>query len=466
MNSDEKAVRWFRIKLAMFLVLKKVLAAATVWGLLWGTAVIVLRAAIGMPRMSLLGGVIGLIIAVSVAVILALRQIPNRIAVRASLDKYSGSGGLVMAAETAALGNWCEHMPRIHQPRFRWRSGASFARFSGAAVFVCFSFLIPQRFVEISKAHPLDITEEVSQLADGIDVLKEEKIIEYAQAEALEEKLDQLQTEATGDDPAKTWEALDHLTDVISQESTEAAEDALSETEGLTQAETLSEGLMNEASEMDSGLLAEAMTALSGLLQEAAEENALLAAQIPNLEADANQFTPEQLKEISAALRFSKREIMDRLVKLNEVNLIDLETLNACEKLGECNSDGLAAFLAENSGLMSVSDCIGGWCRSSFGGPGAPSIGRGPGHAPMTWSEGSAEEGAKFKTETLPLSDIASLQDSEIFGISAVSPSVETTSPLNGTGALNSATAGGGTSVTQTVLPRHKASVKRYFERP
>ena len=458
MNSDEKAIRWFKIKLTILLVLKNVLAAATVWGLLWGTAVIVLRATIGMPGLSLLVGVIGLIIAISVAVPLALRQMPNRTVLRASLDRYSGSGGLVMAAETRALGNWRKYIPQIQQPRFRWRGGFSLARFSGAVVFVCISLLIPQRFVEISKAHPLDISEEVKQLGDGIDVLKEEEIIELAETETLEKKLEQLQTEASGEDPAKTWEALDHLTDAISQESTEAAEDTLSETERLTEAETLAEGLLNEASEMDARLLAETMTALFGLLQKAAEENAQLAAQLPDLDGDAYTFTPEQLKKISAELRFTKRDIIDRLTKLKAVNLIDLETLNACEKLGECNSDGLAAFLAENSEHMSLSACVSAWCRGG--------IGRGPGHAPMTWSEGSAEEGAKFKTETLPLSNIASLQDSEIFGISTASPSVDTFSPLKRSKALNGATVGGGSSVSQTVLPRHKASVKRYFERP
>lgn len=463
MNNDIKAIRRFRIKLAMFLVLRKTLAVATVWGLLWGTAVIVLRATIGMPRLSLLGGAIGLIIAISVAVILALRQIPTRTAVRAILDKHSGSGGLVMAAETVELGNWHKQMSQIHRPKFRWRGGISWARFTGTVVFVCISFLIPQRFVEISRAHPLDIREEVNQLTDGLDVLKEEEIIELAQVETIEEKLDQLQAEASGEDPVKTWEALDHLADMLSQEATEAAEDGLSQTEHLTEAETLAEGLMNEASAMDAELLAEAMTTLSGLLQKAVEENALLAAQLPDLEDDASTLTLEELKEIAEALQFSKQDIINRLGKLNAVNLISLETLKACEKLGQCNSTGLSAFLTENSKHMSVSNCVGAWCRSGLG---APSVGRGPGYAPMTWSDGTAEDGAKFKTETLPLSDIASLQDSEILGISTAAPSVETSSLPQRTGGLNGATGGGGSSVTQTVLPRHKATVKRYFERP
>ena len=457
MNIDNKTIRKFRTKMAALLILKKTLAVATVWGLVWGTVVIILRAAIGMPPLTLLTGGIGLIFAIGCAVVLALRQIPSRTALRASLDKHSGAGGLVMAAETVELGNWRKQMPSIRLPRLRWRGGVSWARFAGAVLFVSISLLIPQRFVEISKAQPLDIREEVKQLADGIDVLKEEEIIELAEAEMLEEKLAQLQAEASGEDPVKTWESLDHLADTLSQESADAAEDALSETEHLTEAETLSEGLINEGSEMNAGLLADSMAALSGLVQDAAQENALLAAQLPDLKSDADSLTLEQLIEISKALRFVKGDIYDQLVKLHEVNLIDLETLKACEKLGQCNSDGLAAFLAENAESMSIAQCIGGWRRG---------IGRGPGHAPMTWSDGATEEGAKFKAEALPLSNIASLESSELVGLSVAAPSVETSSLSTESGGLSGATTGGGSSFNQTVLPRHKGAVKRYFERP
>ncbi|RKU11613.1 hypothetical protein C6502_07925 [Candidatus Poribacteria bacterium] len=457
MNTDNKTIRRFRIKMAALLILKNILAFATVWGLLWGTVVIVLRATIGMPPLALLTGAIGLIVGIGCAVALALRHIPTRTALRASLDKHSGAGGLMMAAETVELGNWRRQMPLIKPPRLRWRGGAYWGRFLGAVLFVCISLLIPQRFVEISKAQPLDIREEVNELADGIDVLKEEEIIELAEAKILEDKLAQLQAEASGEDPVKTWESLDHLADTLSQEAADAAQDALSETERLTEAETLSEGLINEGSEMDAKLLMESMAALSGLVQEAAQENELFAAQLPDLAGDGDSLTLDQLKEISAALRLTKSDIYDRLVKLREVNLIDLETLKACEKLGQCNSDGLAAFLAENADSKSVVECISGWCRG---------IGRGPGHAPMTWSEDTTEEGAKFKAEALPLSDIASLEDSEIVGLSIGTPSVNTSSEPSQLGGLSGATTGGGSSFNQTVLPRHKRAVKRYFERP
>lgn len=461
MNIENRAIRNFRIKMAALLILRKALFVTTAWGLLWGTVVIVLRAAIGMPRLPLLAGGAALILAIGWAVVAALRQLPGRSAVRASLDKHSESGGLMMAAETADLGSWKNLLSPVRTPRLRWRGKVSWARFAGAVLFVCVSFLIPERFVEISRAQPLDIREEVNQLAAGIDVLKEEEIIELAQAETLEQKLAEVQAEASGEDPVKTWEALDHLTDLLSQESKEAAEDALAATERLTEAETLAESLINEGSDMDSGLLDESMMALSGLVQEAAKENALLESQLPELEGDLSSLSPEQLKAISDALRLSKGDIADKLANLNKVNLIELDTLKSCEKLGQCNSNGLAAFLAENSEKMSVSECVGVWCRNALG-----AINRGPGHVPMEWSDGSSAEGAKFKAEVLPLSNIASLEDSEVIGLSTAAPTVETSGAAPQSGGLNGAAAGGGSAFNQTVLPRHKGAVKRYFERP
>ena len=457
MNTDNKTIRAFRTKMAALLILKKTVTVTTICGLIWGTIVIVLRAAIGMSPFILLSGGIGLILAIACAVVLALRQIPTRTALRASLDKHTGAGGLIMAAETVELGNWRKQMPLIRLPRLRWRGGVAWGRFAGAVLFVCVSFLIPQRFVEISKAQPLDIREEVKQLTDGIDVLKEEEIIELAEAETLEEKLAQLQAEASGEDPVKTWEALDHLSDTLMQESADTAQEALSETERLTEAETLSEGLINEGFEMDAGLLAESMATLSGLVQEAAQENALLAAQLPDLEGGGDSLTLEQLKNISAALRLTKSDISDRLAKLYALNLIDLETLKAAQQLGQCDSAGLAAFLAENADSKSVAQCIAGWRQGT---------GRGPGNAPMTWTDGTPEEGTEFKAEVLSLSDIASLEDSEIVGLSVGAPSVETSTLPPESGGLSGATVGGGSSVSQTVLPRHKGTVKRYFERP
>lgn len=83
----------------------------------------------------------------------------------------------------------------------------------------------------------------------------------------------------------------------------------------------------------------------------------------------------------------------------------------------------------------------------------------------MTWTDGTNEKDAKFKEKVLPPSAVAGLDDSQLVGLSASAPTADT-SGVAAHGALNNAATGGGSAYTQTILPRHKGAVKRYFERP
>ena len=82
----------------------------------------------------------------------------------------------------------------------------------------------------------------------------------------------------------------------------------------------------------------------------------------------------------------------------------------------------------------------------------------------MTWTEGSDENGAKFKEKALPPGSVAGLQDSQLVGLSASAPEVQKGN-LAAHGALNNSATGGGSAHTQTVLPKHKGAVKKYFDR-
>ena len=82
----------------------------------------------------------------------------------------------------------------------------------------------------------------------------------------------------------------------------------------------------------------------------------------------------------------------------------------------------------------------------------------------MTWTEGSDESNAKFQEKALTPGSVAGLQDSQLVGLSASTPEVQKGS-LAAHGALNNAAKGGGSAYTQTVLPKHKDAVKKYFDR-
>jgi hypothetical protein len=205
------------------------------------------------------------------------------------------------------------------------------------------------------------------------------------------------------------------------------------------------------------------MKALADLTKDAAEDgqlfdDALSREMMEGLKTGT--LRKEQLKQLSAALSKAKGRLAERLAELRKAGVIDLETLKACEKAGQCDSAGLAAFLAENGDEMSVADILSAWNQ-----PGKGGVNRGRGDAPMTWSDGTSEQGAKFKEQVLSPASLAGLKDSQLAGRSVGAPSVENNGAAR-SGALAGASTGGGSAFTQTVLPRHKGAVKRYFERP
>ncbi len=72
----------------------------------------------------------------------------------------------------------------------------------------------------------------------------------------------------------------------------------------------------------------------------------------------------------------------------------------------------------------------------------------------------------KFKEETLPEAAVASLKRSQVLAVSRGKPGNEPPGGPAGSGALENATAGGGSANTQVILPRHRGTVERYFDRP
>ena len=187
------------------------------WCLLWGTAVVVLRAVGGLPRLPLVWGALGIVPAVVIAAVLARRRRPTAAAVRAMLDRHNGCGGLLMAADETELGDWRERLAEPALPALRWRGGRAWGLLSVGATFVIVGFALPQRFVTIASSQPLDVSREAGEIQTQISVLEKEKIIASPEARVLEKKLEETTAAASGDDPAKAWESLDHLEEMLQQ---------------------------------------------------------------------------------------------------------------------------------------------------------------------------------------------------------------------------------------------------------
>jgi hypothetical protein len=458
----EESVRRFIRRLALLLAFKQSLAFITIWCFVWGAVALVLRAASATPRKPLLWGAIGIAVAAIVAAVLARKQLPTRGSVRALLDNRNDCGGLLMADADADLGAW--RMPEITLPRLRWRKARAFGLLAASFAFVMVSLLAPVRFATINAARPMDVSREVENLSAQIEALKEAQIIEEAKAEALEQKLEELGQEASGEDPAKTWEALDHLNDAVEKAAKEAAENANARQERLTRAEALAEGLAAGADQLDSKTMTEAMQTLGEMTEGAMKENEALAGDLSPETREAiksGSLKPEHLKDISKALGKGKSSLNQKLSKLNQSGMINPGSLKGGAQANRRDNSGLAKFLKENAEKMSVEEALGQWCDK----PGKGGVDRGRGDAAMTWTDGANEKDAKFKEKILPPSSVAGLKDSQLVGLSAAAPTADT-SGVAAHGALNNTASGGGSAYTQTILPRHKGAVKRYFNRP
>ncbi len=466
MDLQDKAIRRFRRHLATLFVLKFTLPLVTAYAFVWGTAVLALRAAAGVERKPLLWGLTGLVVCVAAAIVLARRRMPPATALLALLDEQSGCGGLLMAGAEQELGGWRQRMPALTPPRLRWDGRRNATLFAVAAGFVLLSFLAPQGLADLRSGSPLEIDQEIGRLLQQIALLKTESILEPKRAEMLTEKLTELLKHTSGKEPARTLEALDHLRKMARQTAREAAEECIRQSGQLGEAQALAEVLRRNADLLDSKLTMETLAELAGLLDKSGidpkqftshlDPELMKALQRQNLE----KLDAEQLKKLVEALRLNSADLAGRMEKLYKARLIDTETLARCRCAGECDCEGLLAFLRDNKGPFCLSDLK---SRCNIGGEGGTTRGRGD--APLTWAEPGSEEGFKFKEEVLPPGALDALRSTPLQEMRGPGGVHKKSTETAASGALREASAGSGSANKQVILPRHRASVERYFER-
>lgn len=471
----DQPIHSLRVRISHVLAVRSSMAWVTFWCFAWGTAVLSLRfAGLDWTGIALGAGLAGVATAAILAAIRSRRDLPSEHALRALVDRDSRAGGLVMAAAETDIAGWSGSLPRPASHRIRWSAGRPFALLALSGIFVWAAFVIPARFVK--PAPRLDIGPETARLEGQLEVLKEEEVIDLDEAELLEEELEQLEKDAEGSDPAKTWESLDNLSETLEKAAGEAAEEAIQSTEQLASLETLAEGLGDAAAAMSPADLSEAMKDLGERTAEAAAANAVFAASIsPELAAAlaSGTATPEQLEALAKAAGMSKEQLRETMQKMHEAGLTDQKTMQRAEAAGQKgSSQGLSSYLQQNPGQglspSAMAAAGKGPGQGEGDGPGSGGVSRGPGHAALQFSS-ETEDGGEFREVVLPRSAL----DPESTSIPIASspglpdePGADTTaeSAVAG-GTLSGAAAGGGSAARQQIRPRHRDAVSRYFER-
>jgi hypothetical protein len=459
-SESDAGVNIFRVRLFVLFLARNSLIGLAVWAMIYGVVVLAARAMWDMAPLPLLWGIASLPLVLGIAALAAMRTLPTPAATRALLDRHGRAGGLLMVRDEADPRDWPSQS--VRGPNLRWKAGRLSLLCSIGLFFLLLAFLVPASFARMGTPH-LDVRREAERLEEQLAVLKEEQIIDEQRAEELKEKLNQLRKDALARDPVKTLEALDFLHDTTQKLAQQAAEKTLKEIEDLAKAEALNDALDKNASKLDSSQLGEALGQLDNLLQKAQAENDLLSEGLDPDILDAlkqgKPLTKEQMKKLGEALKDLKGDKAAQIAKLAKARLIDPDTLSKCDKAGECDGEGLAAYLRENAG--NLADLLMDNDDEGNGG-----VNEGGGKTRLKFGDETDEQGAKFQDEELPPSELQKLRDSELQRLTKGDPSNQKKGQGTVTGgALGGAQAGGGASTNQPILPRHRGAVERFFER-
>jgi len=459
-----RAAASLRRRILLILALRWTVRLAAAWCFAWGVAVLVCRAVPGMDARPLVWGLAGLAPCAAGAAALAWRRTPSPRAVRAVLDRASRSGGLVMAEAEVALGPWASRVPALAVPAVHWRLKPATLALLAAVAFVVFSFAIPQRFVEITSSRPLQVADEVAALAEQLQVLEEEQILAAEEARSLEQSLKQTAEQAAGEDPAKTWEALDHLQDAVRTAAAVAAETALGQREAAGKAEALARALAAETDGLDAATLAAAMKELGDLLEKAAKDGPPLddaALKEALADCQAGDLATAECMQLADRLAMAGEILKARLLRLQAVNLIEIDALKLGDGWALDPADLIALLEGQGGDGMEPDLLIQAWLA---GVPGRGGISRGRADAPLIQGDASSADGLEFVETVLPPPTVADLKESHLLGVTLGAPSVESGGPGSG-GALAPSSAGAGGARTHRVLPKHQPAVMRYFQR-
>lgn len=462
-TSYEKTVVAFQWQVRTRLFAKHALAWSSAWGFTWGVTMVILRYTLATPPLALLWGFLGFIPTIAVASVVAIRQCPSRTTACAVLDQYHRAGGLLMAGQQMALGPWQDTIATVTVPRVHWRKTQSVILALGATLFVATCFSLPDWMVTVGTVTPLNIDQDVDNLENQIATLAQELIIEPPQAQELSEQLDTVQQQASGADPVKTWQALDHLRSQINHMAQETAQEAIQNTEQRASVQTLAQTLAQDGKILSDQVLSEAMAELAEQLEQALDENQQLIYDLPPSlwkTLEQGQLNPQQLSQLSEALQELNEETRQQLGRLVDAQLIDAQTLAQCQYADQIDSDKLAQLLANLGDKLSISEIVQLSRTPSLGG-----IDRGPGAAPLTALRTTIESENPLQAQPLPPATRQALRNSRLQGISAAPSQVDAAAIGSQGGALNTVVAGSGSAATHQLLPRHRGTIRRFFDR-
>lgn len=460
-NQAQAVAADLRTDLIRASVLRYGVLLTTAYLLLWGTVALTVRFATGEDHTRWWLGAIGIALMWVIAGFLAWRERPSVDQARSMVDGRRRLGGLLMAEQMDGFDAWSDKLASPKALRVKWRGGPACLALGASAVFLLGGMFAPMPDWN-NVAAGMNVQRTIDALDEQVQVLEEERILDEPQAQALRDDMARVAEDARGADPSRTWEALDHVAEQLKKEAAEAADDALRKMTESAAAQNLAKALESGSDQLSPQQLSQAMEALAQLTKEAVGGD-MAAALSPEMAEALSQaatagLSAETLNQLAAMMGECNGDLKAMLEALENAKLIngklsdipyefDPEALVewlACQGEGECDSAKI--------------------CKACKKG-GRGGITRGPGHVEMLWKDPSSKEGANFDPQVLPPTRMQDMKDARLLGVTRGAPDTEPASDGSTGGALAGATTTGGSAESSVILPRHRGTVQRYFQR-
>jgi hypothetical protein len=469
---QEQAYRRLRRELLTALVLRKFLIFGTASFFVGGSLSLILRIMhidydlVGLPVIA------ALLFALEMAYFRGKAKLPDRKQLLARLDQLGGHRGMLLFLEEFEDNSWPQKSVTKTGIKVAFKSHGQLLRFFISAVFVIAVFVVPVKENILRATAPLNIGAEKEQLLEKIDFMQREKVIDEDSAEELRRQLNELETSAEGETPAKTWEGLDHMNERLNRKTEEVAENLVEKAEEMALTEAAARELLNSKQAASNAKFSESAAAIADLLRQ-------LAAACPQIDPEL----ANALKQCSKGGKINRDQLKKLLEGGEKTRKLLKQLLDKMRKRGMCNmaggsqpgTDAQVLELTEENikKLLKMLDEAGkkpggGACQAlnmfilqlPFGGKAG--IGRGRGDAPMTWRKRQLDENTKWQEVEIPPPSAVSLKKSQVVGVSwgaeKANPSAKvSTGHLSGTGVS------GSEAHRHLLLPRHRRPVNKYF---
>jgi polyhydroxyalkanoate synthesis regulator phasin len=481
------SVSWSARELARRLQWACAMRAAVWWSslalLVWGSAIVVARLVWPASSDWLLIGLAGVLAAAVIGAWNGMRRVPDEASLLAWLDAENACGGLLMSRLEVSLDGWHAEIHGEQLPKVAWKKRPALALLAVSLAYVGVGLWLPQRFLQLHGTPSRAAERQIERLEQQLQKLHDLGLVDTPRYDELRAELQQIRRNSDSYEPGKSHEALDHLERALQQLAQQGVQKWAEQREQLQEARNLAEALkeLTQSGELKPEQSKLASQALQQLLQQSlnaarANETAKELQDLLEQHKDGSPFTNEELAELAEKLKeLLDGEALD-LDELAELGLldpellrklkdlpfrpVDLEWIKAClekceEGEGDCDAEELLLLLCRGKNRAGQSPVNG------DGPPGVGGINRGRGDAPLTFGKPSSAEGVQLKPEALKPGALHHLE-TPILQVQRVKPTTDRRETSQG-GALGDRN-GTGEGYDRLTLPRHRRSVRQYFE--